>query len=282
MNAHEFRAMNTDWWVCADGVTDLASSEELVRHIEERLSRFRPESALSRLNREREVDDATVAAVMRRALVMREVTGGAFDPAVGGAVIAAGYSRSFEELEHTAPSAVASPGRPRVLVDGSHVRLEGPGSVDLGGIAKGWTVDQVARHLEGLGARSYVVDGGGDIRVRGTDAERRPWPLGVADSHAVRLDHGAVCTSSRRKRRWTTAAGWAHHIIDPTTDEPAAGDIHEAVVIAADATTADALATTLIADPSRGLAAVTRVGASAMVCRDDGWSMTPSMERYLW
>ncbi|MFN8639390.1 MAG: FAD:protein FMN transferase [Dehalococcoidia bacterium] len=281
MNTHEFRAMNTDWWVRADGNVDVAATEQVVRRIEEQLSRFRPDSALSRLNREREVEDEAVATVLRRALVMRDLTRGAFDPTVGAPLIAAGYARSFEELGEVGSPSCASPGRPHATVEGTHVRLDGPGSVDLGGIAKGWTVDRVARLLEDLGARSYVVDGGGDLRAKGTDSTGQPWPLGVADSHAVRVEGGAVCTSSRRKRRWQTASGWAHHIIDPSTDRPAAGDVHEAVVIAADAATADALATALIAAPARGLEAVARIGASAMVCRDDGWSMTSSMERYL-
>jgi thiamine biosynthesis lipoprotein len=104
----------------------------------------------------------------------------------------------------------------------------------------------------------------------------------VGDDHAVRVGAGALCTSSRRVRRWCTPAGEAHHIIDPATQRPAGGEIEEAAVVAADAATADALATALVAQPVRGLAAVERLGAAALLrLPGRGWWMTPRMADYL-
>lgn len=271
MIEHVFQAMNTEWCLI---VTDLAAAREAERRVhdlEARLSRFRPDSALSRLNRERCVRDADLALVIRAAMRFRGLTAGAFDPTIGAAVIALGYDRSFERLGPRVESASYTGERPLLHVDGDRVELEGEGLVDLGGIAKGFTVDAVAAGL----TTPFLVDGGGDIRVGGAD-----WPIGLADDRAVRLSDAAIATSSARVRRWTTASGdTAHHIVNPATGRPA-DRVAEAVVIAPDATTADVLATALVADPTAALSALAALGAQAMVLSETWW-MTPGMRATL-
>lgn len=288
MITHAFRAMNTEWWVRTDpgvGADAARAVEDLVRSIEARLTRFRADSALSRLNRTRCSDDPLVVAVVRRALELRAATDGAFEPGIGSPLADAGYAETFERVGHGAPSRVASaePGPiPEIVVDGDHIELRGAGAADLGGIAKGWAVDRVADWLAAHGAESYVVDGGGDIRVLGSDGAGEAWPIGAGESQTVHLARGAVCTSSTRGRSWTTSEGAAHHIIDPSSRRPASGGLTEAVVVAPEAATADALATAVLASPVRGLGAVERLGASAMVRDAAGaWRMTTGMTRYL-
>ena len=159
--------------------------------------------------------------------------------------------------------------------------LSGEGSIDLGGIAKGWTVDLVAASLKASGAEGWFVDGGGDIRVGGVPEDGRRWPVGVANGLALYLESEAVCTSSVKRRRWDSPAGPMHHIIDVSTGRPSCTEFQTAVVVARDATSADALATAILADPQRGLRAVELCGAEALVEREGCWEMTPRMERYL-
>lgn len=283
MPERTFRAMNTEWWIAADG-GDLGGAEALVHEIEARLSRFRPDSALSRLNRERAATDPWLAEVVSLALEAHVLTGGAFDIRIADALVEAGYDRSFEQIA-THPTSAAIVMRPAcgtsVTVRGDTVALTGRGTVDLGGVAKGWAVDRVAAHLAASGATSWFVDGGGDIRAAGLDGEGGPWLAGAADGQAVRLDGGAVCTSSTLRRRWPTNGGMAHHIIDPASGLPAVTGVTTAVVVAEDAATADMLATALIASPARGLAAVRAVDGEAMVEHDGRWEMTPGMGRWL-
>ena len=298
MTTHVFRAMNTEWWIGTADPIDLGPFEVAVRAAEARYSRFLPGSALSRLNRERTLCDADVAVLVRHALAMHEATDGAFDVRVGAAMNAAGYDRTFEHVGHgvAAARAVLTFAPPvtalRVEVAGDRVRLHGVGTLDLGGIAKGWVVDRVAEQLERAGCHDYLVDGGGDIRAAGRaghDERGEPWIVGVGEGLALRLQDAAVCTSSTRRRRWralaATAVGEhaedAHHIIDPQTGAPARHAVAEAAVVAQDATLADILATTLIADPERGLAAVSAHGAEALVLRDGQWEMTAGMKRWL-
>ncbi len=277
-----FHAMNTEWWLRAYGATErmLDEAEALVRDTESRLSRFRACSALSVLNRERTATDPLLAAVVRAALEWRDVTSGVFDPGVGAALVSAGYDRSFEAVGDGCPVR-ADARRPHISVEGDRVSLDGEGTLDLGGIGKGWAVDQVADLLEARGVDRYLVDGGGDLRAGHTPAA--PWPVGVGDGLVAWLGPGAVVTSSTVKRRWVTADGsLAHHIIDVSAGLPAFRGVRTAVVAHRRTTTADVLATTLVAGGVGSLGAVEAHGAEALI--EDGtgaWWMTPGMEKWL-
>ncbi len=284
MSETTFRAMGTEWFVRVDGCDSsiLRCVQARVLREERRFSRFRGTSALSRLNLERRLHDPVVAGVVGRALRHQRRTRGAFDPTVGSEVIAAGYDRTFGAIRPGCSLSATEPGNLDVRVCRGQVALSGTGNLDLGGIVKGWTVDEVARTLEAAGAEGYLVDGGGDIRVGGHPADAREWILGVADDYSVALNSGAVATSSSLRRRWATASGPAHHIIAPATGRPAEGPYVTAVVVARDAETADVLGTALIADAERALPAVAREGADVMLQHVDGhWSMTPEMNRWL-
>lgn len=312
MSIRSFAAMGTTFWLQVEGVDEdvLACAERLVRDVEARLSRFLPGSALSRLNAQRETSDPMLATLVREALKARALTRGAFDPTLGDALIAAGYDRSFERLSpipgrspvESTPSAGDCQIRPNLTlkgrsfvehspdlstagmavgIEGDTVRLMGAGRLDLGGIAKGWTVDRVAEQLAAAGATAWVVDGGGDIRVGG-QAPDGEWHLGIGDDYAIGLVAGAVATSSSRKRRWCTVDGEGHHILDPRTGRPSTGDVDTAVVVAHDALTADVLATALIADFDATWPALGEQGAAALVHADSsGWRMTPNLEELL-
>jgi len=276
----EFPAMGTDWGLRAD-IADaglLERAVELVGELEQRLSRFLPDSALSRLNRERAVEDELVAALVREPEDVRRQTGGSFDARIGAAVLACGYERSFEQIATAGPIRVDRT-RPLVAIDDSRVWLSGEGLLDLGGTAKGWSVDRVADLLSQAGP--CLVDGGGDIAVRGRPLGAEEWLIGVGDGLAVGLCDGAVATSSTLRRRWRSGEGAAHHVIDPSLGRPAEGAL-TAVVIAPTASLADALATALVADAARALPALAAVEAEALLQFCDGrWQMTPGMERYL-
>lgn len=277
---HEFKATGTTWWLRSDDAPSslMALVEQLVREYEARLSRFLPDSALSQLNRERRVDDDVVAAVVAAAESVRRLTHGAFDARAGAAVAAAGYDRSFEEIEGVDDFGPNTQ-RPVVLLLGTTVLLLGRGQIDLGGIAKGWIVDRAAELLAKAGP--CIVDGGGDIRTAGSP-EGHEWPIGVGDDLAVGLADGAVATSSTRRRRWRAGSGEAHHIMDVSRGAPARELITTAVVVGHDAMTADALATAVIVDERRGTRAVAASGGEVLLQRASGsWEMTPGMSRYL-
>ncbi len=278
----EFHAMGTHWWLRIDGATAqlLDAVVSLVEEAEQRLSRFRPDSTLSALNRDRRVTDGELAALARESLRLGDACGGAFNPAVGGALLAAGYDRSFDELPDRVDDRPAPQARPGLRVRGDAVTLSGEGPIDFGGIAKGWTVDRAGELLRDWGCPRFIIDAGGDILVG--DAPRRdPLPIGLGDL-ALRLRAGAVATSSTLRRRWTAASGTKHHIIDPRTSRPSERCFAVASVVAPTATVADALATALIANPDATLPALEGCDAEALLEGVDGSRhMTPGLQAML-
>jgi len=272
MNETRFKAMGTDWWVHADlpGLADAAPAA--VEAIEACLSRFRPDSSLSRLNRERSVTDPLLAEVTRQAIRIAQLTAGAFDPTLGADLVGLGYDRSFDALGGSVT--VVAPPQPRLHLAllGGTVTLDGPGLLDLGGIGKGWAVDHVLQLLLDRGAAEVLVDGGGDIRGAG-----RAWPVGVGDDLIADAGQHAVATSSTQRRRWRTIDGsWQHHILDPKTRRPASAAIDTATVTAPTAALADALATAVLVDPDGLLPRLAELGATAAVRGLDGQWWTTS------
>ncbi len=259
-----FRAMGTEWWIGCDRPDWIAPMVRLVHDVEARLSRFRADSALSRLNRDRHVADPLVAQVVAAAVAMREATAGAFDPTLGVQVVHLGYDRDFDEMgEVGTREALPAPCWLEIRVQGDQIVLRGPGEVDLGGVAKGWTADLVHDELMSRGATRVLVDGGGDLRGTGS------WRVGVGSGRAIALD-GGLATSSTLRRRWRSGEPIVHHLLDPATGRSSTSPIVEAAVYAPDAATADALATALVVAPDQTLATLGDLRASAWLKDDRG------------
>jgi thiamine biosynthesis lipoprotein len=259
----KFRAMGTDVHLLTVGGDpagrDLAAARRLVEDLERRWSRFRPDSELSQLNAAAghpfTVEEDTFA-LLAAAVDAWYLTGGLFDPTVLPALVAAGYDRSFETLIHTAvaPAGPVPGCGGIVLIPGANlVRLPEAVTVDLGGIAKGHSADRAALALLEMGAAGAMANLGGDVRVAGTPPEGDCWLVAVDDPRhpgrdlaVARLAAGAVATSSRLQRRWRQGGQARHHLIDPRTGRPAAGDVDASVIVAAEAAWAEVLAKAVV------------------------------------
>ncbi len=236
---------------------------------EARLSRFRADSDLSRLNaaagRPTWVREPLLS-VLRRALRAAQATGGVFDPTLARELSAIGYATTFSGLhgdvaERAAP-ARASTWRDVRIGPGGLVALPADLSVDLGGIAKGMAVDAALAALRAEGVPFALVSAGGDLAVLGPMSAGRPWPVAAeaADGEVVlSLTTGALATSSTERRSWQTARGPMHHLIDPRTRRPAAGDLVRVSVHAPTCEAAEVAAkTALILGPDQGAAFLER------------------------
>jgi FAD:protein FMN transferase len=268
-----FRAMGTDIELLVesdDAERELDAAEGEFHRLEALLSRFRPESELSRLNRDgRIVASPDTARVIALALDARERTEGRFDPAVLDAVEAAGYDRSFELMDvdgdgdvhrHRRRGRSTPRGPGQVRIDGLLIELEPGVRLDLGGIGKGYAADRAADVLALAGP--CLVNAGGDIAVRGGS-----WPVGVAEGVTLELTSGAIATSGRDRRRWRRDGRELHHLIDPSTGEPADTDLLRVTAVAADAAEAEVLAKWLFLAGEAGAAAS---GAPCVLVTEDG------------
>ena len=239
MERHEFHAMGTTVECLLDGEPrdGFARVEAEFERLEALLSRFRPDSELSRLNREGSVEAGPdLLRVTALAVEARERSGGLFDPTVLDAVVAAGYDRSFELVPADGP---AGNGGARcgggIRIAGRRIELEPGTHLDLGGIAKGYAVDRAVELLAAYGP--CLVNAGGDLAVRGGS-----WPVGVDGSVTLELSRGAIATSGRDRRRWSRGGEELHHLIDPATGRPAESGLLRVTVVAPSAVEAEVLA----------------------------------------
>jgi thiamine biosynthesis lipoprotein len=184
--------------------------------------------------------------VVERALQFCDMTDGLFNPAVIHALEAAGYDRTFEAIdpvnEHESMTGVRRPSPvvcPRITLNPDRREITLPSGVrlDLGGIAKGWAVQQAATRLAQTGP--CLVDAGGDMMTFGVAPGETGWRVGVADPHdsrqdllTLRLRDIAVATSGIDRRRWVRSGEVMHHLIDPRTGLPSTSDLISVTVVA--------------------------------------------------
>ena len=251
-----FRAMGSDAHVVvvggadADDLVDVAVAR--IERLESRWSRFRDGSEVSELNRRAgttvQVSPETVELV-RRAVEGWWLSGGAFDPTVLGAVVRAGYDRSFETLGHgrgPTPSPLVT-GAAGIVVGTDTVALPAGVGFDPGGIGTGLAADLVVAELLAAGADGACVNLGGDVAVAGTGPDGDGWTVAV--EHELRpeplahlgLSSGAVTTSTTLRRRWRRGGELRHHLVDPRTGEPSDSDLDHVTVVAGQAWVAEIL-----------------------------------------
>jgi thiamine biosynthesis lipoprotein len=215
---------------CADDIRALFDERD------GRFSRFRSTSELNRVNATSlgvALVSEDFASMLSLALDAASATGGRVTPAVGGAIIAAGYDREFAELpldgEPVEPAAVHS--LAAVSLRGRVLLRSAPVVLDLNGVVKGRTVDD-ALALLGEG----WVCAGGDI------ATNVPLEVGLPGGGSVQLTGGGLATSSVAHRTWLRAGAVQHHLIDPATGRPAVTPWRDVTVAAGSCLAADVAA----------------------------------------
>ena len=269
-----------------------AAAQRWLSDFDARLSRFRPDSELTRLNaepRQAAPASALLRAAVRSGLWAAEQTGGLVDPTLLDALEAAGYRSTRRDAEPASlreALAVAPPRRPArphpaarwrdwTADDDAGCVRRPPGSrFDTGGIGKGLAADAVA-HLVGELPR-FAIDCAGDVRIGGREAASRPFqidvhhPLGGEVVHRLDLGWGAVATSGLDVRVWRTPDGdYAHHLINPATGEPAWTGVLSATALAASALEAETLAKAALLSGPAGARRILRA-TGGVVVHDDG------------
>jgi FAD:protein FMN transferase len=262
-----------------------ALTERLFARWEGVLSRFLPESDLSRANaaagRPVEVD-GILLDVTEAALAAARATGGFYDPTLERELVRIGYDRSFELIGTGGPPA----DRPRrggawtqVKLDRERGTITVPAGcgLDLGGIAKGMAADAALDELAARGIRPALVSAGGDLAVRGLPPGGS-WDVLVGDggdAQVVPLLRGALATSGTTNRAWRQGTFRRHHVVDPRSGEPARSGLRQVTVAASTGRAAEAMATAvLVAGAALGVRLVERAGLAALLVTDSGRPVT--------
>jgi thiamine biosynthesis lipoprotein len=256
------------------------------------LSRFKAGSELCALNadpRRRVPASGLLRRAVGAGLAAAQRTDGLVDPTLVREIEAAGYVNSragvegaplVEALAQAPPRRAARPGRAQgwrdfEVDDEAREIVRPPGtSFDTGGTGKGLAADMIAERLRGYSR--FIVDCGGDIRIGGADALVNPYevfvehPLTGERAFVLRLGLGGVATSGLNVRIWRGPDGrYAHHLLDPSTGEPAWTGLVGVTALADTAVEAETLSkAALLSGPDAGRELLAPGGG--LLVHDDG------------
>ena len=202
-----------------------------------------------------EVSEET-AFIMNRAMQVSEKTNGAFDITVYPLMELWGFTTKNYRVPESSEIAEALKGvsYTNVSVNGQQVALTGGSSIDLGGIAKGYTSSRVIQIMKDCGIEHAIVNLGGNVQVLGTKTDGSDWRVAIQNPASENSYLGilsttdkAVITSGGYERYFEQDGQVYHHIIDTQTGYPSDSDLTSVTIVHSDGTTADALSTALFA-----------------------------------
>ncbi|MDR1089461.1 MAG: FAD:protein FMN transferase [Prevotella sp.] len=233
--------------------------ESLLSGFEKSLSVYDPTSIISRINRNEDIEvDNYFETVFNRAKEISKLTGGLFDISAEPLFRAWGFSsegknipdkEKIEELKKYI-------GMDKIRIENKRLIKDHPNAVlNANAIAKGYSADIAASFLD-TDCDNYLVEIGGEIRVKGYNPQGKPWSIGIdrpIEGNFLPGENGlqlilqitdkGIATSGNNRQFYIENGRKITHTINPATGYPAKHNLVSATVIAGDALTADAYAT---------------------------------------
>ncbi|MDP4223653.1 MAG: FAD:protein FMN transferase [Bacteroidota bacterium] len=233
-------------------------TEKILHRFDMSLSLYVDSSILCKVNRNEDVVlDSFFTEAFRKSAEITKLTDGAFDITVGPLVKAWGFGpdehKSFTESKRD--SLLRLVGMDKVsIVSGKVVKADPRMNLDFNAIAQGYSVDVIAGFFNSLGIRSYLIEIGGEVRVKGVKGGLR-WRIGIDrpednnmlpgnDLQAIiNLKNRSLATSGNYRKFYIENGIKYSHTIDPHTGYPAKNQLLSATVLADKCATADGIAT---------------------------------------
>jgi len=264
---------------------------QVLQDIENQASKRIPTSLTSKINRAAGFGDVPVSPdfweIIKKAIKYSKLTHGAFDITIGAVT----DLYHFEDGEGTIPDPEAI--RQRLpLVDYRNIHLDEEhqavgltkigAMIDLGGIAKGFGVNQAVNSLKTDGISAGVVNAGGDIRVFGYKPGHKLWNIGIqhprqSDKVIVSLEitDKSIVTSGDYERFFMKDNIRYHHILDPKTGYPARGC--QSVTIVSETATDAMSAGVFVLGPEKGMALIESLpGIEGLIIDREGKALVSS------
>lgn len=257
--------------------TLLEDLQSACRRYENLLSRTIADSDVGRINAaggETVTVDPETAEILTRALEISEMTGEAFCVTIAPLTSQWDFSGGSQRMPTDAERLAALPlvDDSKLTVEGNQVTLPAGMQIDLGGIAKGYIADELAKMCENR-SHGALLNFGGNVYVTGAKPDGSLYRVGVRDPQdtasslaVVSMGPGTVVTSGVYERCFEKDGVFYHHILDPETGLPAQTDLTSATIVGQSSMDADALATALIVmGKEKALAFCEEKGLDAML-----------------
>lgn len=237
----------------AAGAAAMAAVMDEMHRIDRAMSPFRPDSELSRINRDAAAGPVSISEEMfdlvARAIEFSELSDGAFDITYASVGYLYDYRLHIKPDAEELARARAAIGYRNLILDRAArtIRFARAGvRIDLGGFAKGHAVDNGAAILARRGIVNAIVSAGGDSHVLG-DRRGRPWTIGIRDPRkpgevvaVLPLEDVAISTSGDYERFFEEDGVRCHHVIDPRTGR-SPSTVRSVTILAADGLTTEGL-----------------------------------------
>lgn len=255
--------------------------------INQHMSTYIPDSEIMKLNGA-EVDEwLYVSEPLRQVLEISQAisrkSNGAFDITVGPLVDAWGFGPGRPVDHQPAPEVIrkakAVVGYQYLELTGHQVRKTAAIHLDLSAVAKGYGVDWIATFLDARGFQHYMVEIGGELRLKGLNAKGKPWRIAIERPEAWQGSvHKAIAISDRGMatsgdyRNYLELDGKRFsHTIDPKTGYPIDHNLASVTVIAATSAEADAWATAInVLGDEKGMAVAQKENLAVYMIVKDG------------
>ena len=249
-----------------------AHIEEMLAALERRMSAYIVDSEISTFNDSRSTDWFSVSRelceLVDEALAISRLMGGAFDVTAGPLVNLWGFGPDGVRSKPPSAADIAT-ARARVGYDKLHADCSIPALrkrnpdiyVDLSAYAKGYAVDRIADLLESKRVDNFLVDVGGELRMRGLNAQAARWAVAVekpsATGRAVQNDFRftdtGMATSGDYRNYFDHAGKRYSHVIDTRFGAPVSHELASVTVVSESTAVADAMATALfVLGPDEG------------------------------
>jgi FAD:protein FMN transferase len=234
-----------------------AAIDSILKAFDKSCSMYDPNSIISRINK----NDPTVEAddwfinVFKKSAEVNALSDGVLDITVGPVVRAWGFGDAPIAKHDKAyiDSLLQFVGMDKVRLEGRKVIKKYPGvSLDVNAVAQGYSVDVVSQFFEGKGIKNYLVEIGGEVHCKGTNAKNNVWRVGIdkpTDGNItpgsqlqaiIELDNKSMTTAGNYRKFFVENGVKYGHTIDPKTGTPAKNTLLSATVVCDDAITADA------------------------------------------
>jgi thiamine biosynthesis lipoprotein len=237
--------------------------DSILKAFDKSLSIYDSTSIISRINNNdpsAEADDWFIDVFNTSARV-NKISNGAFDITVGPVVNAWGFGNGPVAKHDTTyiDSLLQFVGMDKVRMEGRKVIKQYSGvKIDVNAIAQGYSVDVVCDFFKKKGIKNYLVEIGGEVRGKGTNAKNTFWHIGIdrpQDGNImpgeqlqaiIEIDNKALATSGNYRKFFVENGIKYSHTIDPKTGFPARNTLLSATVVCDNCTDADAYATSFM------------------------------------
>lgn len=215
--------LGSQWWIIFPDDSNPLLGRQINQEIdrfEKTYSRFLPSSLIGRINYERHLDSPPIELldILTKCEEMRLISDGYFNVGIGASLERLGYGADYT---FKAGEPLIRPGSAFSELSSKRISLAPNAQIDLGGIGKGWLIDQLALICTSTSTHNFLINGGGDIRV-GQEPQRltleHPFDVSL-EIGTITIRDQAVAASGSGKRRWVdqTDGKMHHHLVDPYT-----------------------------------------------------------------